>query len=66
MSQILDPIKVGFYYVEYTYMGNKQKAVYFQLESAQEALIKMIQRGVECHGLHEWKQKPQIISIRKN
>lgn len=66
MSQIVDPIKFGFYYVEYTFMENKQKAVYFELESAQEAMIKMIQRGVECHGLHEWKQKPQIISIKKS
>jgi hypothetical protein len=50
-----DPLKKGFYYVEYTYMNRNLKAVYFELESAQEAMIKMIQRGVICNGLHEWK-----------
>lgn len=66
MAILQDPLKFGFYYVEYTYMDEKKKAVYFQLESAQEAMIKMIQRGIECHGLHEWKQKPQIMSIKKS
>lgn len=66
MSILIDPLKVGFYYVEYTYMGKNKNAVYFQLQSAQEAMIKMIQRGVECHGLHEWKPSLQVISIKKS
>lgn len=61
----IDPLRTGFYYVEYTYCGKKQNAVYFQLESAQEAMIKMIQRGVECHGLHEWKPKLEVLSLHK-
>ena len=60
-----DPLKTGFHYVEYTDMGNKKCAVYFSLESAQEAMMKMIKNGVECHGLHEWKPKPEIMSIHK-
>ena len=41
------------------------KAVYFTLESAQEAMMKMMSRGIECHGLHEWKPKLEILSIQK-
>lgn len=51
----IDPIKNGFYCVDYTYMGNRKSAVYFQLESAQEALLKMMKNGVECHGMRELK-----------
>jgi len=25
----------------------------------------MMKRGVECHGLHEWKPKLEILSIQK-
>lgn len=60
-----DPLKHGFHYVEYTYMNSKLRAVYFTLESAQEAMMKMMKRGVECHGLHEWKSKPEIMMIQK-
>ena len=45
-----DPIKHGFYYVEYEYMGHKQNAVYFELKSAQEAMVKMMKKGVNCSG----------------
>jgi len=62
----IDPLKVGFYYVQYEYMGKKQNAVFFQIESAQQAMIKMMQRNVECYGLHEWKPKLQIMSIKKS
>ena len=62
MTRIPDPLKTGFYYVEYTYMDSKKCAVYFTLKSAQEAMVKMMTRGVECHGLHEWKPKLEIIS----
>ena len=63
--EMIDSLKEGFYYVEYTYMNRTLKAVYFDLSSAQEAMVKMIKRGVECHGLHEWKPKPEILSIQK-
>ena len=62
---MFDPLKEGFYYVEYTYMNCTLKAVYFELESAQEAMVKMMKRGVECHGLHQWKPKLEILSIKK-
>lgn len=60
-----DPLKTGFYCVDYTYMGEKKSAVYFQLESAQEALVKMIKNGVDCQSLREWKPKLEIMSISK-
>lgn len=63
--KIPDPLKTGFYYVEYEYMDSRLKAVYFTLESAQEAMVRMIKRGVECYGLHEWKPKPEILLIKK-
>ena len=63
---ISDPLKTGFHYVEYTYMESKKCAVYFSLQSAQEVMMKMIRRGIECHGLHEWKPKPEIMSVKKN
>jgi hypothetical protein len=63
--KLLDPLKTGFYCVDYIYGGDKKSAVYFQLESAQEALLKMIKKGVECEGLQEWKPKPEIMSIKK-
>jgi hypothetical protein len=48
-------VKLHFYYVEYEYMDKRLRAVYFNLDSAQEAMMKMMKRGVVCHGLHEWK-----------
>jgi hypothetical protein len=62
---MIDPLKVGFHYVEYEYMNRKMRAVYFQLESAQEAMMKMLKRGVKCTGLHEWTPKPEILKINK-
>ena len=63
--KIPDPLRTGFHYVEYTYMDKRMKAVYFTLESAQEAMMKMMKRGTECHGLHEWKPKLEVLSIQK-
>jgi hypothetical protein len=53
----LDPIKNGFYCVDYIYMNKKQSAVYFELESAQEAILRMLKNGVDCKGVREWKPK---------
>jgi hypothetical protein len=61
----LDPLKTGFYCVDYVYNDKKKSAVYFQFESAQEALVNMMKRGVECSGMREWKPKLEIISIKK-
>jgi hypothetical protein len=62
-----DFLKTGFYCVDYVYLGNIKSAVYFQLESAQEAMMKMIRNGVECKGLREFKPKPkpEIMLIQK-
>lgn len=49
-----DPLRTGFYYISYTYQSLPKSAVFFNLDSAQEALVKMMRRGVECSGLHEW------------
>lgn len=60
-----DPLKVGFYCVDYIYMGTKKTAVYFNMESAQEALVKMMKNGVECNGMREWKPKLEVMSINR-
>ena len=40
-----------FYTVEYELMGETKFACYFQLESAQEAMMKMIKNGMVVKGL---------------
>jgi hypothetical protein len=40
-----------FYTVEYEFMGDTKFACYFQLESAQEAMMKMIKKGMIVKGL---------------
>jgi hypothetical protein len=40
-----------FYTVEYEFMGEQKFACYFQLESAQEAMMKMIKKGMVVKGL---------------
>jgi hypothetical protein len=45
-----------FYKVEYVYQDKTYYACYFQLESAQEAMMKMISRGITVNGLHTHKQ----------
>ncbi len=62
----IDPLKTGFYYVEYEFMDETKRAVYFDLVTAQEAMVKMIKRNVKCNGLHEWKPKPQIIGVKRS
>lgn len=44
-----------FYKVGYIYQEKQMWAVYFQLESAQEAMVKMISRGMEVTGLESQK-----------
>ena len=71
MSRYKSPDK--YYVVEYDHIYYNQtqptrtKAVYFNLESAQEASLKMMQRGQHIHSVHEEKllSKPQILSIHR-
>lgn len=44
-----------FYKVGYIYQGKQMWAVYFQLETAQEAMLRMISRGLEVTGLESQK-----------
>ena len=44
-----------FYKVGYIYEGKPKWAVYFNLESAQEAMVKMIRRGLEVTELKSQK-----------
>jgi hypothetical protein len=44
-----------FYKVGYIYQEKQMWAVYFQLESAQEVMMKMIARGMEVTGLESQK-----------
>ena len=44
-----------FYKVGYLYQGKQMWAVYFDLETAQEAMVKMIARGLEVTGLESQK-----------
>ena len=44
-----------FYKVGYVYQQKQMWAVYFDLETAQEAMVKMITRGVEVTGLESQK-----------
>ena len=44
-----------FYKVGYIYEGKQKWAVYFNLESAQEAMVKMIHRGLEVTELKSQK-----------
>jgi len=50
-----DPLKYGFYCVDYVYQGKDRVAVHFDMISAQQAMMSMLKRGVECKGMREWK-----------
>ena len=45
----------NFYKVGYIYEEKQMWAVYFDLETAQEAMVKMIARGLEVTGLESQK-----------
>ena len=44
-----------FYKVGYIYQEKQMWAVYFDLETAQEAMVRMISRGLEVTGLESQK-----------
>lgn len=60
-----DPLKTEFYKVEYVYQDQIYYACYFNLSSAQEAMMKMISRGMTVNGLHTHKPSCEIIAIKK-
>ena len=45
------------YCVKYEYQDRSLSAVYFELQSAQEAMIKMMRKGVKCNELCEIQYK---------
>ena len=51
MARMRDPLKYGFYGVDYVLWGKNRVAVHFDLVSAQQAMMSMIKRGVEVKGL---------------
>jgi hypothetical protein len=51
MTRIRDPLKYGYYGVDYVLWGKNRVAVHFDLVSAQQAMMSMIKRGVEVKGL---------------
>ena len=55
MARFRDPLKHGFYGVDYVLWGNDRVAVHFDMVSAQQAMMSMIKRGVEVKGMREIK-----------
>ena len=55
MARMRDPLKYGFYCVDYVYQGKDKVAVHFDMISAQQAMMSMIKRGVEVKGMREIK-----------
>ena len=55
MTRIRDPLKYGYYGVDYVLWGKDRVAVHFDLVSAQQAMMSMIKRGVEVKGMREIK-----------
>ena len=54
MRKRWDPLETGFYCVDYILDDEEKTAIYFQLESAQQALVSMMRRGIECKGMREF------------
>ena len=57
MARFRDPLKYGFYGVDYMLWGKHRVAVHFDMVSAQQAMMSMIKRGVEVKGMREIKVK---------
>ena len=55
MARMRDPLKYGFYCVDYVYQGKDKVAVHFDMISAQQAMMSMLKRGAEVKGMREWK-----------
>jgi len=55
MARFRDPLKYGFYGVDYMLWGKNRVAVHFDMVSAQQAMMSLIKRGVEVKGMREIK-----------
>jgi hypothetical protein len=55
MPKRRDPLKEGFYCVDYVLNGEDKVAVYFEMISAQESMMSMLKRGMICKGMREMK-----------
>ena len=55
MARFRDPLKYGYYGVDYVLWDKDRVAVHFDLVSAQQAMMSMIKRGVEVKGMREIK-----------
>ena len=55
MARIPDPLKYGFYGVDYVLWGKDRVAVYFDMIAAQQSMMSMLKRGVEVKGMREIK-----------
>jgi len=55
MARIRDPLKYGFYGVDYVLWGKDRVAVYFDMITAQQSMMSMLKRGVEVKGMREIK-----------
>jgi len=55
MAKVRDPLKYGYYGVDYMLWGKNRVAVHFNMVSAQQAMMSMIRRGVEVKGMREIK-----------
>ena len=55
MRKRKDPLRNGFYCVDYLINGKNKAATFFQMESAQEALVKMMRMGIDVKGMREMR-----------
>ena len=55
MARIRDPLKYGFYGVDYVICGKDRVDVHFDMVSAQQSMMSMLKRGVEVKGMREIK-----------
>lgn len=51
MNTLMPKLDNEFYTVEYEFMGEQRFACYFDLQSAQEAMMKMLSKGMIVKGL---------------
>jgi hypothetical protein len=55
MAKVIDPLKYGYYGVDYVLWGKDRVAVHFDMVSAQQSMMSMLKRGVEVKGMREIK-----------
>ena len=55
MAKVRDPLKHGYYGVDYVHWGKDRVAVYFDMITAQQSMMSMLKRGVEVKGMREIK-----------